>query len=154
MRRLHYHGAATTGRVPRDDHAISQDLVGAEQGADRDCPAHVGHRYGVAAALDLDHGVGAHDPLADTLRGIDPVGAERAQRLPREAVRWSFVRRAMDPLVGHGQGPLPEPGIQLVPRGEAPPGQRIALHVLDPDSVFPLVWGRYGRRAYASVPTA
>jgi hypothetical protein len=139
--RLHDHGATSLRRVPGDDLPVEDEFVHPEQRPHRDRPPDVGHGHRVAAPRDLHQGIGAHHPRPAPLVDIPRVRAERGARPSGHAVGRALVGRTMEALIRDRDGLLQQPSIQLGPRREAPPGQRLALDVPHPQLRLPLGLG-------------
>ena len=138
VRPVHHHRVAPGLRMPRDRLRAGEDLVVGRGLLDAHGPAHIADRHGVAAGGDRHQGVGRHDARLHARVAVRGPLAEGRQPLRREAIERPRVRRPVDPGVGHGAAPRLEPGVDLFPRREAPPGQGVALDVLHPALDLPL----------------
>ena len=133
--------------MPRDHDAGMENLVVLEQVADYDRGTRVAHRHRIATAADGHEGIGGHHAVP---RALVPVGRPRPQGRElllfgaRKAGGRGLMRRAMHPGVGHGRRPLEEPVVQVRPRGEAFPHERVVLDVLHAGFGLPLRLGPVG----------
>ncbi len=111
-------------RIFVPDLEARRQLVHSDRGPDEAC----WHR--VPAARDAHQGIIGDDALPDVRPLIGRTNPKRCESLPSEARERCLMRRAVLAQIGDGRRPLQEPRIQMRPREEAFPGERIPLHVL------------------------
>lgn len=115
-----------------DPGRAGKDLVVGGRLVDLDHGAHILHGHGIARRRDGDERIGGHASLPAALVTVGGPSAERGEGLPREALAGPLVRGAVHALVGDGDAPLLQPGVQRRPRGKLATRQGVAFDILHP----------------------
>src|SRR5229473_5020893 len=130
MRLLHAHAVPRRLRMARDELLLVEDLVMAGALVDTDDQPDVFDRDGVTRCPDRYQGVIGPAAQLHPFVAIRRPGAQRRQLFAGEALDRPLVRGSMNTQVGDFDTPAFEPVVELLPRAETPPGQRVALDVL------------------------
>src|SRR5215831_3515063 len=141
VRRIHHDRIPRGLDMPGDAGLLMEDLIVRAGFLHAHRGAHIVDRHGVARRRNRDQRVGRHLSEPHPFVAIGRALAHWRERLVREPINGSLMRRPMETDIGHGACPFFQPGIQRVPRPEAPAGQGVALHIFDAALHFALGLG-------------